>query len=63
MKKKKVLKIVLIVIIAFLVVDGIISIVLAGTMGGIGPFKFLKTNKLQKAAGNAQEYILKMLNH
>lgn len=58
MKKKKVLKIVLIVIIAFLVVDGIISIVLAGTMGGIGPFKFLKTNKLQKAAGNAQEYHL-----
>lgn len=58
MKKKKVLKIVLIVIIAFLVVDGIISIVLAGTMGGIGPFKFLKTNKLQKATGNAQEYHL-----
>lgn len=50
------LKIVLIVVVVFLVVDGIISIVLAGSMAGIGPFKFLHTNKLEKAAGNAAEY-------
>lgn len=58
MKRKKVLKVVLIVIAIFLVVDGIISVILAGSIGGIGPFKFLKTNKLQKAAGNAEEYHL-----
>ena len=58
MKKKRVLKIVLIVLAVFIVVDLIISIVMAGSMAGIGPFKFLKENKLKAAAGNAEEYHL-----
>ncbi len=57
-KRKKVIKIILIVVVVFLVVDGVISIVLAGSMGGIGPFKFLHENKMAKAAGNAEEYHL-----
>lgn len=58
MKKKKVVKIVLVVLAVLIVIDLIISIVLAGSMGGIGPFKFLKENKLKSAAGNAEEYHL-----
>lgn len=61
-KKKKVIKIVLIVVLAFIVVDGVISIVLAGSMGGIGPFKFLHDNKIAKAAGNGEEYHLDKVN-
>lgn len=57
-KRKKVIKIILIVVVVFLVVDGVISIVLAGSMGGIGPFKFLHESKIAKAAGNAEEYHL-----
>ncbi len=57
-KRKKVIKIILIVVAVFLVVDGAISIILAGSMGGIGPFKFLHENKIAKAAGNAEEYHL-----
>lgn len=57
-KKKKIIKIILIAVAAFIVVDGVISIVLAGSMAGIGPFGFLHDNKIAKAAGNAQEYHL-----
>lgn len=58
MKKRKVLKIVLIVLAVFVMLDGVVSIILAGSMGGFGPFKFLKDNKVKKAAGNAEQYHL-----
>lgn len=57
-KRKKVIKIILIIVVVFFVVDGVISIVLAGSMGGIGPFKFLHENKIAKADGNAEAYHL-----
>ena len=54
MKKAiKVLGITLLVVVLFLAV---ISAVLAGSMGGIGPFKFLHDNKIKNHAGNAAEY-------
>lgn len=58
MKIRKVLKIVLIVLAVFVLLNGAVSIVLAGSMGGIGPFKFLKENQLKKAAGNSEQYHL-----
>lgn len=47
------LGITLLVVVLFLAV---ISAVLAGSMGGIGPFKFLHDNKIKNHAGNAAEY-------
>lgn len=44
--------------VVFIVVDGVVSIVLAGALGGIGPLKFIHENKIAKAAGNAEEYHL-----
>lgn len=57
-KRKKVIKNILIGVAVFLVVDGAVSLLLAGSMGGIGPFKFLHEKKVAKAAGNAEEYHL-----
>lgn len=54
MKKK--LKVAFIIVTVFVIADLIVSIVLAGSMGGIGPFKFLHDNKIASAAGNAEEY-------
>ena len=55
---KKVLKIVGIVAAVIVLILVIISVVLAGSMGGIGPFKFLHDNKIKSHAGNADEYAL-----
>lgn len=57
-KKKKAMKIIVVAIVAFIVVDGVATIVLVGALGGIGPLKFLHENKIAKAAGNAEEYHL-----
>lgn len=56
MKKKKVLKRVLIGIGVFVLADVLVSVVMAGSMAGIGPFGFLHEKKVLSAAGNAQEY-------
>ena len=58
MKKKNILKIVLIVIVIIFVCLVGSSVVLAGALGGIGPFAFIRENKLAKAEGNATEYHL-----
>lgn len=50
------LKVVLIIVAVVMIADLIVSIVLAGSMGGIGPFKFLHENKIALASGNAEEY-------
>ena len=55
---KKVLKICGIVVAVIVLVLVIVSVVLAGSMGGIGPFKFLHDNKIKAHAGNATEYAL-----
>lgn len=56
MKKKKILKKVLIGLGIFVVLDIIVSIVLAGVMAGIGPFAFFHERKIKSAAGNAEKY-------
>lgn len=57
-KKKKVVKIILIATVVFIVSDGLVSVVLAGALGGIGPLKFVHDNKLAKVAGNSGKYHL-----
>lgn len=50
--KKKIM----IIIVVILVLFAFINVLMLGIMGGAGPFGFIKTNKIKKLPGNAEEY-------
>lgn len=58
MKKRRVWMKILIAVGIILAAMAVVSVVLAGSMGGIGPFAFLQRSRLLGLPGNAEQYHL-----
>lgn len=55
-EKGKGMKAIIIIVTAFLVLLAVVSVVMAGAIGGIGPMKFIAARRLAKMPGNALQY-------
>lgn len=56
--KKKIFILILKIVVVILVLWVILSVILLGTLAGVGPFSFIKENKLKNMEGNAEKYHL-----
>lgn len=58
MKKKVNVKKILIIVGGVVLVLAVVQLIVLGSMGGIGPLKFIRNNRMAKEPGNAEEYRL-----